>query len=176
MLLENLTADTIIATGSHTHTKPPPVAAEAARTVLSCPGARTDVTRQGANRMEALMIGVSGMRGIVGGTLTPAVVGRMAAAFAVYLKESRPTTDKPLRVVFGRDSRPSGSWVRDAAAASLIASGVELIDLDIVTTPGVRRSENNLRPSRATHAPFQEQRNPRPAHQESPRLCRRPRH
>jgi len=87
--------------------------------------------------MEALMIGVSGMRGTVGGTLTPAVVGRMAAAFAAYLKESRPTIDKPLRVVFGRDSRPSGSWVRDAAAASLVASGIELIDLDIVTTPGV---------------------------------------
>jgi hypothetical protein len=32
--------------------------------------------------MEALMIGVSGMRGTIGGTLTPAVVGRMAAAFA----------------------------------------------------------------------------------------------
>jgi phosphomannomutase len=87
--------------------------------------------------MEALMIGVSGMRGTIGGTLTPAVVGRMAAAFAVYLKESRPITDKPLRVVFGRDSRPSGPWVRDAAAASLVASGIEVIDLDIVTTPGV---------------------------------------
>jgi phosphomannomutase len=87
--------------------------------------------------MEALMIGVSGMRGTIGGTLTPAVVGRMAAAFAAFLKESRPASERPLRVVLGRDSRPSGSWVRDAAAASLVASGIELIDLDIVTTPGV---------------------------------------
>src|SRR5688572_30117998 len=88
--------------------------------------------------MEALMIGVSGMRGTVGGTLTPPVVARMAAAFAAWLKESQePANGKHFRVVFGRDSRPSGFWVRDAAAAALGASGVEVIDLDVVTTPGV---------------------------------------
>lgn len=86
--------------------------------------------------MEALMIGVSGMRGTVGGTLTPAVVGRMAAAFAVWVKSTIPAGRAP-KIVFGRDSRPSGFWVRDAAAAALVASGCELIDLDIVTTPGV---------------------------------------
>ena len=36
--------------------------------------------------MEALMIGVSGMRGTIGGTLTPLVVTRMASAFAAWLK------------------------------------------------------------------------------------------
>src|SRR5688572_32212364 len=88
--------------------------------------------------MEALMIGVSGMRGTVGGILTPPVVARMAAAFAVWLKANHsPADGKHFRVVFGRDSRPSGSWVRDAAAASIVAAGIELIDLDIVTTPGV---------------------------------------
>src|SRR5688572_31036936 len=88
--------------------------------------------------MEALMIGVSGMRGTVGGTLTPEVVGRMAAAFAAWLKGSeKPANGSYFRVVFGRDSRPSGFWVRDAAAAALGASGVEVLDLEIVTTPGV---------------------------------------
>lgn len=88
--------------------------------------------------MEALMIGVSGMRGTIGGTLTPPVVTRMAAAFAAWLKEhEQPANGKHFRVVVGRDSRPSGFWVRDAAAAALIASGVEVLDLDIVTTPGV---------------------------------------
>jgi phosphomannomutase len=110
--------------------------------------------------MEALMIGVSGMRGTIGGTLTPPVVGQMAAAFAAYLKESRPNTGKPLRVVFGRDSRPSGAWVRDAAAASLIASGIELIDLDIVTTPGVAMMVKHLEAdagvvATASHNPIQ---------------------
>src|SRR5690348_15097007 len=88
--------------------------------------------------MEALMIGVSGMRGTIGGTLTPAVVNRMASAFAVFLHDGpAPQNGKAYRVVIGRDSRPSGYWVQDAAAAALIASGIEVIDLDIVSTPGV---------------------------------------
>src|SRR5687767_3246317 len=95
--------------------------------------------------MEALMIGVSGMRGTVGGTLTPAVVGRMAGAFGAWLKKNvQPVDGKRLRVVFGRDSRPSGFWVRDAAVAALGASGVEVIDLDVVTTPGVAMMVTHL--------------------------------
>lgn len=88
------------------------------------------------------MIGVSGMRGTIGGTLTPKVVTQMASAFAVWLAENRGK--KKLRVVFGRDSRPSGPWVRDAAVASLVASGIEVIDLDIVTTPGVAMMVKHL--------------------------------
>lgn len=84
------------------------------------------------------MIGVSGMRGTVGGTLTPIVVNQMASAFAAWLKENhKPRNGSHFRIVFGRDSRPSGFWVRDVACAALTASGVETIDLDIVTTPGV---------------------------------------
>lgn len=84
------------------------------------------------------MIGVSGMRGTIGGTLTPAVVNQMASAFAVWLGEGpSPLNGRAHRVVFGRDSRPSGNWVQDAASAALIASGIELIDLEVVSTPGV---------------------------------------
>ena len=94
--------------------------------------------------MEALMIGVSGMRGTVGGTLTPPVVSRMAAAFAAWLKQSSPRNGSHFRVAFGRDSRPSGPWVRDAAVAALVASGLEVVDLDIVTTPGVAMMVRHL--------------------------------
>ena len=96
--------------------------------------------------MDALMIGVSGMRGTIGGTLTPVVVGRMAAAFAVWLRETVAGGDgeKPLKLVIGRDSRPSGPWVRDAAVAALVASGIEVIDLDVVTTPGVAMMVKHL--------------------------------
>jgi phosphomannomutase len=112
--------------------------------------------------MEALMIGVSGTRGTIGGTLTPPVVGQMAAAFAVWLKEttreasasaepsgsaagaSGHSPARFLKVVIGRDSRPSGPWVRDAAVAALTASGIEVIDLDIVTTPGVAMMVRHL--------------------------------
>jgi phosphomannomutase len=87
--------------------------------------------------MEALMIGVSGLRGTVGGTLTPTTVSNLAAAFAVWLKRTQTPRAERFKVIFGRDSRPSGIWVRDAAVSALVASGIEVIDLDIVTTPGV---------------------------------------
>jgi phosphomannomutase len=84
---------------------------------------------------DALMIGVSGMRGTIGGSLSPAVVSRMAGAFARFLWERRTDGERPV-VVFGRDSRPSGTFVRDAAVAALVAAGIEVIDLGIVSTPG----------------------------------------
>src|SRR3954454_23685445 len=95
--------------------------------------------------MEALMIGVSGMQGTIGGTLTPGVGLRMVSAFGAWLREhQKPVSGTHLRVVFGRDSRPSGFWVRDAAVAGLMASGVEVIDLDVVTTPGVAMMVRHL--------------------------------
>ncbi|HYO08721.1 MAG TPA: phosphoglucosamine mutase [Tepidisphaeraceae bacterium] len=95
--------------------------------------------------MEALMIGVSGLRGTVGGTLTPPVAMNMAAAFAAWLKETRtPVSGGRFKVVFGRDSRPSGPWVAGAAIAALSASGVDVVDLDIVTTPGVAMMVKHL--------------------------------
>jgi phosphomannomutase len=91
---------------------------------------------------HAFMLGISGARGTIGGSLTPLVVTRLADAFALYLKQNRKT--RPVKVVFGRDSRPSGLWVRDAAVSSLVANGVEVIDLDIVTTPGVEMMVRHL--------------------------------
>jgi phosphomannomutase len=110
--------------------------------------------------MEALMIGVSGMRGTIGGTLTPAVVTQLASAFAAWLKQSPPISGQHHRVVFGRDSRPSGFWVRDAAVAALGASGIEVVDLDIVTTPGVAMMVKHLQADAgmvctASHNPIQ---------------------
>ena len=110
--------------------------------------------------MDALMIGVSGLRGTVGGTLTPFVVAQLAGAFATWLKETQKPKEKHFRVVFGRDSRPSGTWVRDAAVSALTASGVEVIDLDIVTTPGVAMMVKHLNAdagliATASHNPIQ---------------------
>ena len=94
---------------------------------------------------DALMIGVSGMRGTVGGTLTPTTVNRMTAAYATYLWSRHDRTNEtPPKVVFGRDSRPSGIWVRDAAVATLVAAGCEVIDLGVVTTPGVAMRVSQL--------------------------------
>jgi phosphomannomutase len=81
------------------------------------------------------MLGVSGLRGTVGGSLTPQTLVRFACAIAAYLKQTAPVNGSHHVVVFGRDTRPSGGFVRDAVACALTASGIELIDLGIVTTP-----------------------------------------
>ncbi len=110
---------------------------------------------------DALMIGVSGMRGTIGGTLTPRIVARMAGAYATYLwSRHERSNDKPPHVVLGRDSRPSGAWVRDAAVASLVAAGCEVTDLGVVTTPGVAMRVEQLQADAgmvvtASHNPIQ---------------------
>jgi len=82
-----------------------------------------------------LMLSVSGARGIVGRSMTPAVAADFAGAFGSYIKSSTRTKN-PLLCV-GRDSRPSGEALARAAMAGLAAVGCRVVDLGIVTTPSV---------------------------------------
>ncbi len=82
-----------------------------------------------------LMLSVSGMRGIVGRSLTPPLVSRYAAAFGSWLRD-RAHGAAP-HVVVGRDSRTSGPMVEFAAAAGLLAVGCRVTRLGVATTPGV---------------------------------------
>ncbi len=79
--------------------------------------------------MDRLMAGVSGVRGVVGETMTPQVACQFASAFASML-------DSGVTVTIGRDTRPSGPALRNASAAGLLASGVNVVDLGVVSTPG----------------------------------------
>jgi len=78
---------------------------------------------------DTLMVGVSGVRGIVGKDLTPEVVARWAMAFGLWAKERRPA------VVIGRDARESGPRFAEAATEGLTAAGCEVIDVGLVPTP-----------------------------------------
>ncbi len=77
--------------------------------------------------MAEPIISVSGLRGIVGETLTPEVAIRYAAAFAATLP--------PGDVLIGRDSRPSGRMLSLAVQAGLQAVGRTTLDAGIVATP-----------------------------------------
>lgn len=81
------------------------------------------------------MLSISGMRGLVGQSITPPVVARYTAAFGSYLKQSRDTPH-PV-VVLGRDSRPSGEMFENAAAAGLVSVGCKVVRVGILSTPGV---------------------------------------
>ncbi|MFI5207097.1 MAG: phosphoglucosamine mutase [Gemmatimonadales bacterium] len=77
-----------------------------------------------------LMRSVSGLRGIVGTDLTEEVVRRYAGAFGSFLRSRGGH-----QVVLARDSRASGPAFAKAAAESLAASGVNVVDLGMVPTP-----------------------------------------
>lgn len=82
-----------------------------------------------------LMLSVSGMRGLVGRSITPDVVTRYATAFGNWLRQSTNTSAS--HVVLGRDSRPSGLMYEMAAASGLIAAGCRVTRLGVLSTPGV---------------------------------------
>jgi len=86
---------------------------------------------------QPLIISVSGMRGIIGANLTPAIAAEYGSAFGSYLKRSARGSERRPVVCIGRDSRVSGPMLASAVMAGLCAVGVEAIDLGLVTTPGV---------------------------------------
>ena len=79
--------------------------------------------------MDRLIVSVSGVRGTIGGTLTPRVACDFGCAFGTLLGAGKT-------VILARDSRTSGPMIRSAVAAGLMATGVNVVDLGLVTTPG----------------------------------------
>ncbi len=86
-----------------------------------------------------LIKSISGIRGTIGGkpsdNLTPIDAVKFASAYGTWLK--RQNTDKKLTVVIGRDARLSGQMIQNLVASSLIGLGIDIIDLDLSTTPTV---------------------------------------
>lgn len=84
--------------------------------------------------MSEPIISVSGLRGTIGEQLTPVVASRYIAALASTLPV---TAGGPAKVVIGRDGRSSGRMLAQAVSATLAASGLHTIDLDVAATPTV---------------------------------------
>jgi len=80
--------------------------------------------------LSTLMVSISGIRGVVGESLTPQVISKYTLAFAAYLSGGT--------VIVGRDSRVSGPFVANMVKGCLVASGCKVIDIGIVPTPTVQ--------------------------------------
>jgi phosphomannomutase len=80
--------------------------------------------------IPTLKISISGVRGVVGESLTPTLLVRFAQAFGTYAG--------PGTIVIGRDTRTSGEMVRQAVVAGLLSSGCRVVDLDICPVPTVQ--------------------------------------
>src|SRR5262245_40401080 len=76
---------------------------------------------------DPLIISVSGIRGVVGTSLTPTAALAFAAALA--------TRTEGGRIVLSRDGRPSGAMLRHAVLAGLLGAGCEVHDLGVAPTP-----------------------------------------
>jgi phosphomannomutase len=76
-----------------------------------------------------LIVSVSGIRGIVGASLTPEPALAFAAALGTYTQGGR--------VVLSRDGRPSGAVLRHAVLAGLLGAGCDVADLGVAPTPTV---------------------------------------
>ncbi|MFI5233714.1 MAG: phosphomannomutase/phosphoglucomutase, partial [Gemmatimonadales bacterium] len=68
---------------------------------------------------------------MVGKDLTAEAANAIGHAFAALLTER----NIPLVVAVGRDNRPHGAMLRDALVGGLVASGVQVVDIDVVPTP-----------------------------------------
>lgn len=103
------------------------------------------------------MVSISGIRGVVGESLTPDVVVKYAAAFGEYCKRIDP---KNPRVVIGRDGRVTGKIVANIASSTLLAAGVDVIAVGVVPTPTVALATEKLEATggisfTASHNPMQ---------------------
>jgi len=86
-----------------------------------------------------LIKSISGIRGTIGGKvgegLTPLDAVKFATAYAIFIKK-RSNKSNP-KVVVGRDARLSGEMISNLVISSLIGMGVDVVNLNLSTTPTV---------------------------------------
>ena len=76
----------------------------------------------------------SGLRGRVGSDLDDEVVGRCAAAFVELLRDR----GRDGAIALARDGRPSSAGLARAARAAILATGSDLVDLGVTSTPAAK--------------------------------------
>jgi len=102
--------------------------------------------------MGTLMTSISGIRGIVGDGLEPEVIIRHTNAYAEFIESGK--------VVIGRDARITGEMVNLIVTGTLLAKGIDVIDIGICPTPTVQFNVKKLNASggiaiSASHNPNQ---------------------
>jgi phosphomannomutase len=88
-------------------------------------------------KIVALIKSISGIRGTIGGKpgegLSPLDVVKFTAAYGTWLTQQSDNK----KVVIGRDGRISGEMVKQLVVATLTGLGLDVVDLDLSTTPTV---------------------------------------
>jgi len=87
--------------------------------------------------MGTLMTSISGIRGIVGSGLEPETIILYTNAYADFIGTGK--------VVIGRDARITGEMVNQITAGTLLAKGIDVIDIGICPTPTVQFNVKELK-------------------------------
>lgn len=86
----------------------------------------------------SLIKSISGIRGTIGGHqgegLTPTDLVRFVSAYAKWVQANHKGAERT-KVVVGRDARISGLMVRNIVVGTLMGMGVDVVDIDLATTP-----------------------------------------
>jgi phosphomannomutase len=80
--------------------------------------------------IPTLKISISGVRGVIGDSLSPTLLTRFAQAFGTYVGSGG--------IVIGRDPRTSGEMVKQAVIAGLLSSGCRVLDVGMCPVPTVQ--------------------------------------
>src|SRR5215203_864576 len=80
--------------------------------------------------IPTLKISISGVRGVVGQSLTPKLLTQFAQAFGTHTG--------PGTIVIGRDPRTSGEMVKHAVVAGILSTGNRVIDIGVCPVPTVQ--------------------------------------
>jgi len=80
--------------------------------------------------IPTLKISISGVRGVVGDSLTPKLLTRFAQAFGTHTGSGT--------IVIGRDPRTSGEMVKHAVVAGILSTGNRVLDIGVCPVPTVQ--------------------------------------
>ena len=83
------------------------------------------------------MTSISGIRGIIGNGLDPETIIRYTNAYADFIGSGK--------VVVGRDARITGEMVNQITTGTLLAKGIDVIDIGICPTPTVQFNVKKLK-------------------------------
>ena len=87
--------------------------------------------------MSTLMASISGVRGIVGDGLDPETIIKYTSAYAELIGKGK--------VVVGRDARITGEMVLSLVTGTLLAKGMDVIEIGICPTPTVQYTVKTLK-------------------------------
>lgn len=86
--------------------------------------------------MSTLMVSISGVRGIVGDGLDPITIIKYTSAYAGFIGKGK--------VVVGRDARITGDMLNQLVTGTLLAKGLDVINIGICPTPTVQFTVKEL--------------------------------